>query len=52
MVSKLPSMVVSAVTTFDGKALTKGSKQISGFASSAKKALGALGLSALAVAVT
>lgn len=51
MVSKLPSMVVSAVTTFDGKALTKGSKQISGFASSAKKALGALGLAALAVAV-
>jgi hypothetical protein len=50
MVAKLPSMVVSAVTTFDGKALTKGSKQISGFASSAKKALGALGLAALAVA--
>jgi hypothetical protein len=43
-------MVVSAVTTFDGKALTKGSKQISGFASSAKKALGALGLAALATA--
>jgi hypothetical protein len=41
MVSKLPSMVVSAVTTFDGKALTKGSKQIAGFA---KKAAGALGL--------
>jgi hypothetical protein len=34
-------MVVSAVTTFDGKALTKGSKQIAGFA---KKAAGALGL--------
>jgi hypothetical protein len=44
-------MVVSAVTTFDGKALTKGSKQISGFASNAKKALGALGLAALAVSV-
>jgi hypothetical protein len=51
MVSKLPSMVVSAVTTFDGKALTKGSKQISGFAANAKKALGALGLAALAVSV-
>ena len=51
MVSKLPSMVVSAVTTFDGKALTKGSKQISGFAKGAKKALGALGLAALGVAV-
>jgi len=41
MVSKLPSMVVSAVTTFDGKALTKGSKDITSFA---KKAAGALGL--------
>ena len=41
MVSKLPSMVVSAVTTFDGKALAKGGKQIAGFA---KKAAGALGL--------
>ena len=42
MVSKLPSMVVSAVTTFDGKALTKGSKQISAFEKGAKKAGGAL----------
>jgi len=41
MVSKLPSMVVSAVTTFDGKALTKGSKDITSFA---KRAAGALGL--------
>ena len=41
MVSKLPSMVVSAVTTFDGKALAKGTKDISSFA---KKAAGALGL--------
>ena len=41
MVSKLPSMVVSAVTTFDGKALVKGGNQIAGFA---KKAAGALGL--------
>ena len=38
MVSKLPSMVVSAVTTFDGKALTKGGKQISAFEKGAKKA--------------
>ena len=38
MVSKLPSMVVSAVTTFDGKALAKGSKQISAFEKSAKRA--------------
>lgn len=50
MARNLPSLVVSAVTTFDGKALTKGSKQISGFASNAKKALGALGLAALAAA--
>ena len=48
MVSKLPSMVVSAVTTFDGKALAKGGKQIAGFA---KKAAGALGLAFSAQAV-
>ena len=41
MASKLPSMVISAVTTFDGKALAKGGNQIAGFA---KKAAGALGL--------
>jgi hypothetical protein len=41
MVSKLPSLVVSAVTTFDGKALAKGGNQIAGFA---KKAASALGL--------
>jgi hypothetical protein len=35
-------MVVSAVTTFDGKALTKGSKQISAFEKTAKKAGAAL----------
>jgi len=40
MVSKLPSMVVSAVTTFDGKALTKGSKQIGAFEKGAKKLAG------------
>jgi len=38
MVLKLPSMVVSAVTTFDGKALAKGSKQISAFEKGAKRA--------------
>lgn len=48
MVSKLPSMVVSAVATFDGKALAKGEKQIAGFA---KKAAGALGLAFGAAAV-
>lgn len=31
MVSKLPSMVVSALATWDGKALAKGQKQIGGF---------------------
>ena len=46
----LPSLVVSAVTTFDGKALKNGEKQIGTFAKSAKKAFGALGLAALAVA--
>jgi hypothetical protein len=44
MVMKLPSMVVSAVTTFDGKALTKGQKQIGAFEKGAKK----LGLAAAA----
>ena len=41
MALNIPSLVVSAVTTFDGKALAKGSKQISSFA---KKAAGAFGL--------
>jgi hypothetical protein len=44
----LPSLVVSAVTTFDGKALASGSKQILGFA---KKAAGALGVAFSAQAV-
>ena len=48
MVSKLPSMVVSAVTTFDGKALTKGSKQISAFEKGAKR-LGATFAAAFSV---
>jgi hypothetical protein len=42
MALNIPSLVVSAVTTFDGKALSKGSKQISAFEKSAKKAGGAL----------
>ena len=42
MARNLPSLVVSAVTTFDGKALTKGGKQISAFEKGAKKAGGAL----------
>jgi hypothetical protein len=42
MARNLPSLVVSAVTTFDGKALSKGSKQISAFEKGAKKAGGAL----------
>jgi hypothetical protein len=41
MALNIPSLVVSAVTTFDGKALAKGSKQILSFA---KKAAGAFGL--------
>ena len=41
MALNIPSLVVSAVTTFDGKALAKGSKQISSFA---KRAAGAFGL--------
>ena len=40
MMATLPSLVVSAVTTFDGKALKKGEKTISGFAKKAGAALG------------
>jgi hypothetical protein len=40
MVSKLPSMVVSAVSTFDGKALAKGQKTVSSFAKNVGKSLG------------
>ena len=36
MALNIPSLVVSAVTTFDGKALGKGQKQISGFEKSVK----------------
>jgi len=52
MVNKLPSMVVSAVTTFDGKALTKGSKQISAFEKSAKRAGASLAAAFSAQAIT
>jgi len=48
MVSKLPSMVVSAVTTFDGKALNKGQKQIGAFEKGAKR-LGATFAAAFSV---
>jgi hypothetical protein len=42
--AKLPSLLVNAVTTFDGKALTKGQKQIQGFEKNVKKLAGAFGL--------
>ena len=51
MVSKLPSMVVSAVTTFDGKALSKGQKQIGGFEKSLKSVGKSLGVAFSATAV-
>ena len=44
MVSKLPSMVVSALATWDGKALAKGQKQISGFEKSIKNVAKAFGV--------
>ncbi len=44
MALNLPSLVVSAVTTFDGKALGKGQKQISGFEKSVKSVGKALGV--------
>ena len=40
MARNLPSLVVSAVSTFDGKALAKGQKTISSFAKTAGKSLG------------
>ncbi len=44
MALNLPSLVVSAVTTFDGKALGKGQKQISGFEKSVRSVGKALGV--------
>ena len=51
MVSKLPSMVVSALATWDGKALTKGQKQISGFEKGVKGLGKTLGLTFSAAAI-
>jgi hypothetical protein len=44
MAINIPSLVVSAVTTFDGKALGKGQKQISGFEKGVKSLGRALGV--------
>jgi hypothetical protein len=51
MALNIPSLVVSAVTTFDGKALAKGQKQISGFEKSLKNLGKALGLTLGAAAI-
>lgn len=40
MAQNIPSLVVSAVTTFDGKALAKGQKTVSSFAKNVGKSLG------------
>jgi hypothetical protein len=37
MALNIPSLVVSAVTTFDGKALNKGSKDITTFAKKSRR---------------
>ena len=42
--AKLPSLLVNAVTTFDGKALTKGQKQIQGFEKGVKNLAKAFGV--------
>jgi len=46
--AQLPSLLVNAVTTFDGKALAKGEKAVASFAKNAAKSLG-LAFSATAV---
>lgn len=51
MALNLPSLVVSAVTTFDGKALGKGQKQISSFDKTAKNLAKTLGVTFSAAAV-
>jgi hypothetical protein len=51
MALNIPSLVVSAVTTFDGKALAKGQKQISSFDKSVKSVAKSLGLAFSATAV-
>jgi hypothetical protein len=42
--AKIPSLLVNAVTTFDGKALTKGQKQIQGFEKGVKNLAKAFGV--------
>jgi hypothetical protein len=51
MALNIPSLVVSAVTTFDGKALAKGQKQISSFDKSVKSVAKSLGVAFSATAV-
>ena len=51
MALNIPSLVVSAVTTFDGKALAKGQKQISSFDKSIKSVAKSLGVAFSATAV-
>ena len=51
MALNIPSLVVSAVTTFDGKALAKGQKQISSFDKSVKSVAKTLGVAFSATAV-
>jgi hypothetical protein len=42
--AKVPSLLVNAVTTFDGKALTKGQKQIAGFEKGVKSLAKSFGI--------
>ena len=49
--AKLPDLFVNAVTTFDGKALTKGQKQIAGFEKNVKNLAKAFGLTFSAAAL-
>ena len=51
MALNIPSLVVSAVTTFDGKGLAQGQKAISGFEKTAKNLARTLGVSLSAAAV-
>jgi hypothetical protein len=50
--AKLPDLFVNAVTTFDGKALAKGQKQIGGFEKSVKNLAKAFGVTFGAAAIT
>jgi hypothetical protein len=49
--AKLPDLYVNAVTTFDGKALTKGQKQIAGFEKNVKNLAKAFGFTFSAAAL-